>query len=305
MAQPAGLSADLSGSSISVTKLGSRIGARIDGVLLDGNLSPEVVDAIRCAMLSHKVVFFRGQHHLDEDRLLAFGHLLGTPIRHPAAAPDAPLVTPISPHDGTVPWWNTDASFLVNYPAVTLLRAVSVPDYGGSTLWASASAAYADLPAPLKSLVENLWAQHTWSSGGTYCKECWSVTDDHAGSRSRFEKMDFRTEHPVVQVHPETGERHLLGGDFVRNLVGLDNHDSNVLLTLLQRHITMPENTIRWTWEPGDVAIYDNRATQHRAVNDYDGSDRLLHRIMLMGEVPVNIHGQPSRVVSGAPLSAP
>lgn len=302
MTQPTGLATGRPGRSLSVTKLGSRIGARVDGVLLDGDLPPDVVNQIRSAMLAHKVIFLRGQHHLDEDRMLAFGGLLGTPIRHPAVAPDASLVTPISPADGTVPWWHTDASFLVNFPAVTILRAVSVPDYGGSTLWASATAAYADLPAPLKSLAENLWAQHTWSSGGTYCKQCWSVTDDHTGSRRNFERTDFRTEHPVVQVHPETGERHLLAGDFVRNLVGLDNNDSNVLLALLQRRITMPENTIRWNWEPGDVAIYDNRSTQHRAVDDYDGQYRMLHRLLLMGEVPVDIHGESSRVISGAPL---
>jgi len=302
MAQPTSLAADRPGRSVSVTKLGSRIGARVDGVLLDGDLHPDTVGEIRSAMLTHKVIFLRGQHHLDADRMLAFGSLLGTPIRHPAVAPTGPIVTPISPEDGTVPWWHTDASFLVNFPAVTILRAVSVPDYGGSTLWASSSAAYADLPAPLKSLAENLWAQHTWSSGGTYCKQCWSVTDDHTGARRNFENVDFRTEHPVVQVHPETGDRHLLAGDFVRNLVGLDNNDSNVLLALLQRRITMPENTIRWNWEPGDVAIYDNRATQHRAVDDYDGQHRMLHRLLLMGEVPVDVHGSPSRVISGAPL---
>jgi alkyl sulfatase len=73
---------------------------------------------------------------------------------------------------------------------------------------------------------------------------------------------------------------------------------------LLQRRITMPENTIRWNWDQGDVAIWDNRATQHRAIDDYDGQHRLMHRVTLMGDVPVNVHGQRSRVVSGAPLSA-
>lgn len=303
MAQAVGASTDRRGSSITVTKLGSRIGARIDGVRLDGDLSPAVVSEIRSAILAHQVVFLRGQHHLDESRMLAFGELLGTPIRHPAAPSTAPLVTPISPSDGTVPWWHTDASFLVNYPAVTLLRAVTIPDYGGSTLWASTSAAYTELPEPLKCLVDELWAQHTWSSGGTYCKQCWSVTDDDTGSRRNFEQVDFRTEHPVVRVHPETGDRHLLAGDFVRNLVGLDNYDSNVLLALLQRRITMPENTIRWNWEPGDIAIYDNRATQHRAVDDYDDHHRLLQRLMLMGEVPLSVRGEPSRMISGSPLT--
>ena len=105
------------------------------------------------------------------------------------------------------------------------------------------------------------------------------MTDDERAFRQAFEKPDFRTEHPVVRVHPETGERSLLAGDFVRSFVGLDSHESSVLLELLQRRITMPENTIRWNWEHGDVAIWDNRATQHRAIDDYDDQPRLMHRV--------------------------
>ena len=122
--------------------------------------------------------------------------------------------------------------------------------------------------------------------------------------RQAFDKPDFRTEHPVVRVHPETGELTLLLGDFVRGFIDLDSYESAVLLELLQRRITMPENTIRWNWEQGDVAIWDNRATQHRAIDDYDGQHRLMHRVTLMGDVPVNVHGERSRVVSGAPLEA-
>jgi len=87
-------------------------------------------------------------------------------------------------------------------------------------------------------------------------------------------------------------------------LVGLDGYESQTLLELLQRRITMPENTVRWNWESGDVAVWDNRATQHRAVDDYDDQYRLMHRVTVQGDVPVDIHGQRSRVISGAPLMA-
>jgi alpha-ketoglutarate-dependent taurine dioxygenase len=129
-----------------------------------------------------------------------------------------------------------------------------------------------------------------------------SMSDAQRAFRQALEKPDFRTEHPAVRVHPETGERTLLAGDFVRSFVGLDSHESSVLLELLQRRITTPENTIRWNWVPGDVAIWDNRATQHRAIDDYDNQSRLMHRVTLMGDVPVNVHGERSRVISGAPL---
>jgi alpha-ketoglutarate-dependent taurine dioxygenase len=266
-----------------VTKLGSRIGARVGEVRLGGDLDPATVDEIRGALLAHRVIFFRGQRHLDDDQQLAFARLLGTPIANPAAH---------RTRRGKPKFWHTDLAFFANYPAASILRAVTLPAYGGSTQWASTAAAYTALPEPIKCLADNLWALHT--SRYDYITTQ-TMTDEQ-------QAPDVRTEHPVVRVHPETGERTLLAGAFVRGFVGLDSHESHALLELLQRRITMPENTIRWNWEPGDVAIWDNRATQHLAVDDYDDQHRLMHRVTLMGDVPVDVHGQRSRVISGAPL---
>ena len=293
---------------ITVTKLGSRIGARVDGVHLGSDLDRAAVEEIRQALLTHKVIFFRNQHHLDDQRQLAFARLLGTPIGHPAAAvlaaKGAPIITPINSEYSKATRWHTDVTFAANYPAASILRAITLPSYGGSTLWASTAAAYEHLPEPLQCLVENLWALHTNRYDYVTPESVESMTDAQQAFRQAFEKPDFRTEHPVVRVHPETGERTLLAGDFVRSFVGLDSHESAMLLELLQRRITMPENTIRWNWTSGDVAIWDNRATQHRAIDDYDNQPRLMHRVTLMGDVPVNVHGERSRVVSGAPLKA-
>jgi taurine dioxygenase len=288
-------------SAPTVTQLGSRIGARIDGVRLAGELDAASVAQIRRALLRHRVIFFRGQHHLDDAEHHAFAALLGTPIAHPALQhDDAPIITPIDSEYGKANRWHTDVTFVANYPAASILRAVTLPSYGGSTLWASTAAAYMDLPEPLKHLTENLWALH--SNRYDYVTGSQPHTDEQRAFRTVFEKPDFRTEHPVVRVHPETGERTLVAGDFVRGFVGLDNYESQVLLELLQRRITVPENTIRWYWEAGDVAIWDNRATQHRAIDDYDDQHRLMHRVTVMGDVPVDVHGQRSRVISGALL---
>ena len=291
---------------VTITKLGSRIGARVDGVQLRGDLDPATVGEIREALLTHKVIFFRDQHHLDDQQQLAFAGLLGTPIGHPAAsvlaAKNAPVITPINSEYGKANRWHTDVTFAANYPAASILRAVTLPSYGGSTLWASTAAGYEQLPEPLKCLVENLWAVHSNRYDYVTEEAVVSMTDAQRAFRQAFEKADYRTEHPVVRVHPETGERTLLAGDFVRNFVGLDSHESDVLFELLQRRITVPENTVRWNWEQGDVAIWDNRATQHRAVDDYDNQPRLMHRVTLMGDVPVNVHGERSRVLNGAPL---
>ncbi|MEM6104674.1 TauD/TfdA family dioxygenase [Mycobacterium sp. 050272] len=293
-------------NQITVTKLGSRIGARVDGVHLGGDLDPAAVEEIRRALLTHKVIFFRGQHHLDDQQQLAFGGLLGTPVGHPAAgalaAEGAPVVTPINSDYGKANRWHTDVTFAANYPAASILRAITLPRYGGSTLWASTVAAYDDLPEPLKCLVENLWALHSNRYDYVTAEAVLSMSDAQRAFRQAFEKQEFQTKHPVVRVHPETGERALIAGNFVRNFVGLDSHESSALLELLQKRITKPENTIRWHWETGDVAIWDNRATQHRAIDDYDDQKRLMHRVTLMGDVPVNVHGERSMVVKGAPL---
>src|ERR1700734_3694261 len=266
-------------STLTVTKLCSRIGARIDGVRLAGDLDTDTVEQIRNALLRHKVIFFRDQHHLDDAQQHAFATRLGTPIAHPAVQQEnLPIITPINSDYGKANRWHTDVTFVANYPAASVLRAVTLPSYGGSTLWASTATAYQAPPE--------------------------AQTDNQKSPRARFEKIDFRTEHPVVRVHPETGERTLVAGDFVRGFVGMDNYESQVLLELLQRRITMPENTIRWNWESGDVAIWDNRATQHRAIDDYDDQYRLMHRVTVQGDVPVDVHGQRSRVISGAPLQA-
>jgi taurine dioxygenase len=271
---------------MSVTKLASRIGAWVHGVRLDGDLDSASVAEIRTALLRHKVIFFRGQDHLDDDQQLAFAKLLGTPIGHPEPRyENAPAVTPIDFEYNKATSWHTDVTFAPNYPAAAILRPVTLPSYGGSTLWASTAAAYAELPEPLKLLADRLWAVHSnqydfaVSTNG-------ALTDDQRPPRELFEKPQFRTEHPLVWVHPDTGERALLAGDLVRGFVGLDSYESQVLLELLQRRITMPENTIRWSWHLGDVAIWDNRTTQHRAVDDYDDQFRLMHRVTLIALSP-------------------
>jgi alpha-ketoglutarate-dependent sulfate ester dioxygenase len=284
-----------------VTQLGSRIGARINGVQLSGDLDAGTVADIRQALLRHKVIFFRDQQHLDDAGQHAFAARIGAPTAHPAMQQEnMPIITPINSEYAKANRWHTDVTFVLNYPAASVLRAVTLPSYGGSTLWASTAAAYQELPESLKHLVENLWALH--SNRFDYVAAPEAQTDDQKSHRARFEKIDFRTEHPVVRVHPETGERTLVAGDFVRGFVGLDSYESQTLLELLQRRITMPENTVRWNWAPGDVAIWDNRATQHRAVDDYDDQYRLMHRVTVQGDVPVDVHGQRSRVISGAPL---
>ena len=289
-------------TELTVTKLGGRIGARIDGIALSGDLDPRTVADINDALLEHKVVFFRDQQHLDDSSQQEFAQLLGElTIAHPTVTSRGDTVLPIDSENGKANSWHTDVTFVDRVPKASVLRAVTLPAYGGTTVWASTVAAYEALPEPLRILAENLWATHTnvYDYAANHGESSPAVSDKVADYRAEFRSQYFETEHPLVRVHPETGERALLLGHFVKGFVGLGSRESAKLFELFQERIIRLENTIRWTWAEGDLAIWDNRATQHYAVADYDDQYRRLSRITLAGDVPVDAHGRRSRVVSG------
>lgn len=283
-----------------VRQLGGRIGAQIDGVRLAGDLDAGTIAAIRQALLRHKVVFFRGQHHLDDDEHNAFAERFGPlTTAHPTVNTGTKRVFRVTADKGMAAnAWHTDVTFVDRVPAISVLRAVVLPPYGGNTSWANTATAYSSLPAPLKALVDELWAVHTNSYDYAQRDEEADQPDANY-SREDFVSQLFETEHPVVRVHPETGERTLVLGHFVKNFPGLNNAESTALFTLLQNRITKLENTIRWTWQPGDAAMWDNRATQHYAVADFDTNYREMRRITVAGEVPTSITGRHSRVIRG------
>jgi alpha-ketoglutarate-dependent taurine dioxygenase len=288
-------------SPVRVRKVGGRIGAVVEGVCLGGDLDATTVAEVRAALLEHKVLFFRGQHHLDDDAQIAFAELLGTlTTAHPTVNTGSARVLSVKADRGMAAnSWHTDVTFVDRVPAISVLRGVTLPAYGGTTNWANTVTAYDGLPTPLKALVENLWAVHT--NAYDYARDTESGEDDADSqfTREEFESTYYETEHPVVRVHPETGERSLVLGHFVKKFVGLNSSESVALFKVLQDRITKLENTVRWTWEHGDVAMWDNRATQHYAVADFDTQPREMRRITVAGDVPVSVHGETSIVRSG------
>ncbi|WP_280399888.1 TauD/TfdA dioxygenase family protein [Nocardia carnea] len=282
-----------------VVKLGAEIGARIDGVRLAGDLGPAAVEVIRKALVQHKVIFFRGQHHLTEDGQYEFAELLGSPTTpHPTVTSHGEKTLAIDSEYGAANSWHTDVTFVDRIPKASILRAVTLPPYGGSTTWASTVAAYNALPEPLRELAESLRAVHTnvYDYAARHGQQPDAKAREH---RAEFESSLYETEHPVVRVHPESGERALLLGHFVKNFAGFSTNESQTLFRLFQDRVTRLENTVRWNWQLGDVAIWDNRATQHYAINDYDNQPRRLTRITLAGDIPVGVDGRPSTVLTG------
>jgi alpha-ketoglutarate-dependent taurine dioxygenase len=242
-------------------------------------------------------VFLRDQHHAADDDQRAFAQRFGTLTKpHPTVAGEAGVL-PIDSERSRANSWHTDVTFVDRVPAISVLRAITLPAYGGTTVWANTAQAYESLHPALKALADSLWAVH--SNLYDYIRDDetrWigGIDVQERAYREEFSQQEFETEHPVVRVHPETGERTLLLGHFVKRFAGVSSSDSTHLFELLQRHVTRLENTVRWNWRDGDVAIWDNRSTQHYAVSDYDDQPRLLHRITVAGDIPVGIDGRRS-----------
>jgi len=287
------------GTDLSVHPVAGRIGAEIQGVRLSGDLDKKTVEGIRRALNEYKVVFFRGQRHLDDAGQEAFAQRLGKPVAHPTVPVkegSSYLLEIDSSRGGRANSWHTDVTFVDAYPFASILRAVAIPPVGGDTLWANTVAAYRDLPQELRDLADRLWAVH--SNEYDYAARRPSASDEETRRyHETFTSIVYETEHPIVHVHPETGERALLLGHFVKRIVGLSSADSAHLFALLQNHVTAPENVVRWRWDAGDVAIWDNRATQHYAVNDYGDQRRVVRRVTLDGVVPVSVEGRRSRTL--------
>jgi len=286
------VSESLLATKVKVEPLTPRIGAELSGVDLTGELSEEQVGDVRAAILAHRVVFFRDQQ-LDGSHQLAFARRLGTVTRAhptlPANSEDPTLFDLDSQAGAAANHWHTDVTFVERPPTFSILSALTIPQVGGDTLWANTVAAYEDLRPSIRALADDLRAVHT--NGQDYGR----VDIAEAKGRVRPEQLDhlkrfvstvFETEHPVVRVHSETRERALLLGGFAQRLVGHSSSESVDLLRTLQTYVTRPENTVRWRWREGDLAIWDNRSTQHYAANDYYPERRRMERTAVVGDVP-------------------
>ncbi len=278
-------------------RIGGRIGAEVLGVDLSADLDPAITAEIHSALLEHKALVFRDQQ-LDDAGQLRFASLFGElTTAHPTvpSVDGQPNILPVDGDEGIrANQWHTDVTFVRTPPKASTLRAIVVPPYGGNTLVANAAAAYRDLPEPLRELADRLWAVH--SNDHDYAVP---RSQKAAEYRKRFVSRPYRTVHPVVRVHPETGERGLFIGGFAQSLVGFGYSESRDLLRVLQSYVTRPENIVRVSWTPGDLVIFDNRSTQHYAPDDYGDLPRLLHRVTVAGDVPAGIDGTLSHVLEG------
>ncbi|HEX7661290.1 MAG TPA: TauD/TfdA family dioxygenase [Pseudonocardiaceae bacterium] len=284
---------------LEIRRVSGRIGAEVIGVDPGGELDADTVVALRAALNEHKALVFDNVD-LDETKQERFARYFGELTRaHPTipALDGHPAILRVDSRKGRANHWHADVTFVLNPPQITTLRSVVIPPYGGETAIANAVAAYRDLPGPLRDFADNLWAVHT--NDYEYLVPPESLDEEAIRRREQFVSTKFETAHPVVRVHPLTGERVLFVSNFAQRIVGLSVPDSRDVLRLFHKYLSKPENILTWRWSPNQLVIFDNRSTVHYAVDNWGDQPRRLHRITVAGEVPVGIDGRHSYSIRG------
>jgi taurine dioxygenase len=264
------------------------LGAEISGVDLARGLTDETVAAIRRAWLEHLVVFFRDQALAPGD-FLAFAKRFGEPIEYPfvKGLDDFPQIIPVVKREteqvnfGGV--WHSDTTYLDIPPMASMLVARQVPPAGGDTIFANQYLAYETLSAGMRRLLEPLQAV-----ASSLKADASKTREDRLRDSGRADaKKEYVASHPVVRVHPETGRRALyVNVAHTTHFDGMTPEESAPILRFLFEHQIRLEFTCRFRWTPGAIAFWDNRCTQHNAINDYHGHRRAMHRITLAGDKP-------------------
>lgn len=252
---------------LDISPVSGALGAEVRGTDLR-TLDDDGFAALTRLLDEHLVLFFPEQH-LDPDEHRRFALRFGEPEIHPFLAKlddDHPEIVVLKAANGVIAdVWHTDVTFDASPPICSVLNALELPAVGGATMFANQQLAYDRLSAPLKELLSGLTAIHDASVYG---------------------QPDHHAEHPVVRTHPVTGRPSLfVNRQFTRRIVQLSRDESDALLALLFTHTTQPDFVCRYQWDVGTIGLWDNRCTQHCALNDFDG-DRTISRVTILGDDP-------------------
>jgi len=275
-------------TTIAVRRLAGALGAEVLGTDLARALDDGQVAALRCAWHEHLVLFFRGQD-LTPAQYMAFARRLGRPVEYPFVKgiegfPEIIEVKKLE-HE-TVNFggiWHTDTAYLDEPPMASMLLAREIPPFGGDTLFANMYLAYETLSEGMRRLLEGLHAVNSSAKADVS-----RTREDRIRSDGRADGAQaYVAEHPVVRTHPETGRKALyVNVAHTVRFAGMTEEESAPLLGYLYEHQVRPEHTCRFVWQPGSIALWDNRCTQHNPVNDYHGHRRVMLRITLAGDRP-------------------
>lgn len=272
---------------LEIKPMAGALGAEIHGLDLSGELAGEQVARLRALLNEYEVIFFRDQDigpAAQKALALCFGPLQTHPAYETVEGfPELTILESTPEKPTKIEAWHSDMTFRKHPPMGTVLRSLVVPPKGGDTLWASMTAAYEGLSAQMQAFLQGLTAVHDFAHG---FKE--SLAEP--GGRERLAPAiaaNPPVRHPVIRTHPETGRKVIFVNSlFTTHIEGLPRAESDALLRFLFRHVTTPEYTCRFQWRPHSIAIWDNRSTQHKPINDYFPAHRKLLRITIDGDRP-------------------
>jgi taurine dioxygenase len=274
-------------TQIDVTPTSAALGAVVTGVDLRAP-SDDDVATVHAALLEHGVLFFRDQQ-LTDDEHLALARRFGEPSQFPiaklfgATTPSLSYITDSSDSPPDADGWHTDITWIAAPPKLAFLQAIDIPARGGDTMWADLYAAYDALSPPMQQVCRSLRVQHVVHDRILDAFRARAGDELAAQARDAFPPVV----HPLVRTHPETGRDALfVGGEFMCGIEGMRAEESRVLLDWLQRHIENPNFQVRWSWAPGDLAIWDERCTNHRALSDHFPAYRAMRRCTVDGDRP-------------------
>lgn len=270
-----------------IKPIADALGAELHGVDLCADVPSAVYREIRRLLVKHQVIFFRNQN-ISPARHKALAESFGPLQTHPAyetiaGFPEITVLESTADKPSKIEAWHSDMTFRQHPPLGSILRSKICPPKGGDTLWASMTAAYDGLSKPMQEFLVGLTAEHDFSFG---FKE--SLAEP--GGRERLAQAVADNPpviHPVIQVHPESSKKVVFVNSlFTTKIIELGAGESQALLRFLFEHITMPAYICRFQWQPNSIAIWDNRSTQHKPINDYFPAHRRLERIAIDGDRP-------------------
>ena len=274
---------------LEIKPLGPFIGAQVGNLDVSRPLSDAQFEQLYHALLRHQVLFLREQVITPEQhRALAirFGDLHIHPVYPHAEGVEEIIV--LDTHQDNPPDndnWHTDVTFIQTPPAVALLASKVLPECGGDTLWTSGIAAYEALSAPFKTLLAELQAEHDFTKSFPEYKHR-NTPEEHQRWQQAVAKNP-PVYHPVIRTHPVSGKKALFVNEgFTTRIMDIRQKESEALLGFLFAHVTKPEFQVRWHWQPNDLAIWDNRVTQHYANADYYPTRRVMQRATVLGDKP-------------------
>lgn len=273
---------------IEVVKMGAHIGAEIRGVNLSETQGDVILDAIHTALMDHGVIIFRNQTITSEAQI-AFGRQFGELTIHPFSPnlPETPELIILDNHEKNPPrltdQWHSDETFRKEPPMGTILRSAIIPPVGGDTVFASMVAAFEGLSERVQEFIMDLKAIHDFKPFRTLFTD----SEDDIKKRRRMEDMFPNPLHPVVRIHPVTGQKTLfVNPQFTTMIKDLKDRESRAVLDMLFHQAEIPDYQFRVKWEPEMLVFWDNRAVQHYAVHDYYPHRRRMERITLKGDRP-------------------